>query len=834
MKQLFLLGVAAVFAAFLFAGGLTTQGGGTVHADPFISNFTYKTTWSGLAPNTAPNLDVQVGLDCPLGSGSCPAAGSSTTPFFDIAVTQYTSNVHTCVTGGAEPAPCTGTKAPLLSTVGTTDFQISTNVVAANLPDNVNPATGSPAQCGAPGTTTLVQTFTIYNGNTSGATTSIVSGKDGPDADSLPDTQADAFGVDGSGNLTVGADGVPDGADGTPDYIKLVLDTALPLLVGRGYGVAQIVPQAAQTDVNFLTLNLGAFGAGYAAITTLGDVRPLAVADPGAGQATVTCTPFTSTVHTLGTSLDSFGTSWTANGVTTTHTSHETPTPIRALTGAPGDQIHYAIAESSLEDVDSDGIPSGIDRCPNPDVGLFPVANALTAASGTTDTDGDGMGDSCDPDPATGNNCPGAAFAGKSAACAADALTPPGPTHETGCAYSNNSTTNFTENGDKKNVKVTCTTAWTPDQDIDGDTFANWADNCPTVYNPDQIDQNSDAIGDACQTTVNTAAGPRPPRPLHDHDTFCDNNTQVGTGSLTPSPVCYNNAAQGTPTNGALAAATQGIVYDSNDDGFPDFLVVPGYSFSDKNSDSDWDGCPDYSEVHNAAIPAASGACGNTFGVASVVGSDSQQCGVGAATCLNPKVSNTNGSNADCLAANMVPTAPGDPATTHCTDGGKDDPNGTVDWLDIATDATQQDIPASSNPNGGDADSDGDGCTNRREALPASPISNGGGRNALNKWDFFDVDTINPGSSVPGKNKAIAIADTIAILQYIGTSSVNPNTLNANGKTYAGDDNNDGISNGFIFDRSPNGALTGPPSGAVAIADAISDLNQIGANCSTP
>ena len=71
MKQLLFLGVAAVLAAFLAAGGLTGSSG-TVHADPFNSVFTYKTTWSTLAPASAPNLDVQVGIDCPLGSGACP------------------------------------------------------------------------------------------------------------------------------------------------------------------------------------------------------------------------------------------------------------------------------------------------------------------------------------------------------------------------------------------------------------------------------------------------------------------------------------------------------------------------------------------------------------------------------------------------------------------------------------------------------------------------------------------------------------------------------------------------------------------------------------------
>jgi len=828
MKQLLLLGVAAVLAAFVAAGGLIGGSSGTVHADPFNNVFTYKTVWSTLTANSAPDLDVTVAIDCPLGTGACPA--STNAPFFDIAVTQYTNNIVGCT--GTAVGACPATKIPFDATLGTTDFQLNTNIIAAKLPSNVDSVTGTTAACGGAGTTTLVSTFTIYNSNN--AASALINAKDDAqnvDTDSLPDTQADSYGVTAAGALTNGANGVPDGADGLPDYIKLVLDTALPLLSNRGFGVAQIVPQAAQTDVNFLTLNLGAFGAGYAAITTLGDVRPLTVPDADASQATQTCAPFTSAVHTKGTSLDSFGTSWTANGATVVHNTHETPQAVRTITGTAGDPIHYAIDVSSAEDVDGDGIPLTVDKCANPDVGTF--TPGLTSASGTADIDGDGMGDSCDPDPATSNNCPGVAFTGRSAACAADASAGPYPTDSNGCNYvggAGGSPATYTENGDLKNEHVTCTTPWLPDQDVDGDAYANFFDNCPTTYNPQQIDTNSDGVGDACQVLTNTAAGPRPQRPLHDHDDFCDNATAVG-GSVTPSTTCYASTAHAAGVTTGLL--TGGVAQDSNDDGFADNIQLAGaFNLTDKNSDSDWDGCPDYSEV---AQTAANSACGASKGVASVVGPGTE-CGAGIAICLNPKLANTTGAN-DCVSylpsfAIGGPNSVADAA--HCTDGGKDDPNGIADARDIAADATQQDIPASSNPNGGDADTDLDGCSNRREVLAAAPIANGGGRDPLNKWDFFDVETNNGG--VLSHNKVVNISDTIAILQYIGTSSANPNTPNAapNLKTYGGDDNNDGVSNGLTFDRSPNGSFTGPPSGAVTIADAISNLNQIGANCSTP
>lgn len=84
--------------------------------------------------------------------------------------------------------------------------------------------------------------------------------------------------------------------------------------------------------------------------------------------------------------------------------------------GGGGTPLHYAIMVSGAEDVDNDGVPLTVDTCDNPDVGAFPAGNGLTSASGATDTDGGGLGDSCDPDPGSTDNCPGAAPVVKSAA----------------------------------------------------------------------------------------------------------------------------------------------------------------------------------------------------------------------------------------------------------------------------------------------------------------------------------------------------------------------------------------------------------------------------------
>lgn len=724
MKRLFLMGVAVALAAFVWAGGVSRDTG-TVNADPFPSLIDYNITWGGVAAGTSPNLNVQLNIDCP--GGVCPALSSA--PFFDIAVTQYSANVHSCTTGS--PAPCTG-PIDTNSIVGTSSFSLNTNLTAALLPDNVNPTTGAPATCGGPGTTTLSSAFSILSGANNAADQ--VSGKDGGDADNLPDTQADVRGLTSSS----GPNGAPDGSDALPDYIQLLLTSSLAIVVGRGYGIAQIVPNVAQTDVNFLTLNLTGFGAGYAAVTTLGDVRPANVADPDASQTTETCAPFTSNVNTTGTS---------ANNPNTAAT--EVSRPVRVLTGAVGDPINYAIVLSGAEDVDGDGTPATYDQCP---------ANA--GANG--DADGDGMGDVCDDDPATVNNCPGSAQAYKSAACNADA---------TGAPYNT-------------------AQPWDPDQDVDGDGFANFFDNCPKLSNAQQLDRNSDGLGDACQTSVGTASGPRPERPSHDHDEYCTTTTTTTTGTLTPAETCLIRDT---------VAALQGSPTDSNDDGFPDFLQAAAGQpiLTDKGSDSDWDGCSDHTEAVQAPAAPCSG---------------------------DPRVVNSNGGA--CVA--LIP------GSGACVDGNKDRNGNTVaDWKDIY-DAAGVNNPtfytADSSPLGSSPDSDGDGCTNRRENLAAAAA--GGTRDATNRWDFYDVDV--PPTAAGTRNKVVNISDTLAILPFIGTNASNPNTPNGSGKTYGGDDNQDGFTNGEIYDRSPAGSLTGPPSGAVAIADALSNLPQIGANCSTP
>jgi hypothetical protein len=137
-------------------------------------------------------------------------------------------------------------------------------------------------------------------------------------------------------------------------------------------------------------------------------------------------------------------------------------------------------------------------------------------------------------------------------------------------------------------------------------------------------------------------------------------------------------------------------------------------------------------------------------------------------------------------------------------------------------------------------DSDlGDGCRDGREArtLTYAP-GQGGDRNPLSRWDFYDVPSpAGPATGADGKlilaptaarTGAVTLQDVGVVLAYAGRASNNP--------AYSADNNGDGIADGEQLDRSPSAdALkpwrSGPPSGAISLQDVGVALSQVGHNC---
>lgn len=802
MKRLALFAAMAVAVTLVAAGGLASIGRvsavnqvQTVSYDMGLGCLTAADCPAGglagdpTAAGQHPTQEISLKLDTACLVPGCVTA--STQPFFDIAVALYDAGVT---------FPASGSRPGFGSKIGVNNFQINTNQVGLLGADNVSSVTGAPPACGSPstGTIQITQAFDIINAVVSTGVT--IPGTD-QNANGLPDTQDDVS----------PANGVPDGADKMPDYIKTLLGGSAALMVGRGFGIASIIPNVVQVDVNFLTLDLSvAGGSGYAAVTTLGNTDTSY--DPKASQASLTCTPFISQTKTFGISVSGpAGCQPTCNG----------GTPTRTIIGATGSAIHYSFAISATEDSDNDGVPIGLDRCPT------------NAASGTLDTDGDGLGDACDPFPLSVNNTTGGAS------------NAPYPTKQT--------TSGAGLLGDTVGHAT-----WHPDQDIDGDGVLNASDNCPTVPNRDQKDSDSDGVGNACDQNPGSphAGGPCAPVPTTTAPDAalkaCAGSTRDGwsgggqglpVGTDFPSAGCNpvttcNLPARGTSGGNEASGDTifdDGFVIgqgsegntagggtiggadpnppvnfpynDSNDDGFADFfaggqnvLVAgdPGLAaVNDINSDSDQDGCSDNYE--------AKGFCGG-----------------------NPLNADTNNNG--------------------ILDGAEDfNLNGIADWRDDVAGVGAGAIAhsSSSNPNGGGSpDSDNDGCSNRRESVIGATsiiLNAGGGRDALNPYDFADVPTA-PNSAAGLRDKTVKLGDVLAALQYVGTSSGNVNTPNGNGVTYGGsgatvtipgDSNNDGRSNGAEYDRVA-GAVPGTskaPNGVITLGDVLVILAQVGANC---
>jgi Thrombospondin type 3 repeat len=217
------------------------------------------------------------------------------------------------------------------------------------------------------------------------------------------------------------------------------------------------------------------------------------------------------------------------------------------------DNLVYGVGP--VPDFDGDGVEDATDNCPE-------VANA-----DQTNTDGDGLGDACDPDDDEDfvvdaeDNCPlvsntDQADAGQDGA--GDACDPDhdndGVQNEVdNCPLVANEGQNDT---DTDGIGDPC------DPDDDNDGVSDPADNCPLVVNPTQADADSDGFGDLCDPTPN-------PPPLYNFTGFfqpVDNGSvlnAVKAGSSIPVKFSLGAnlgldilAATNSPTTGTVSCTS--------------------------------------------------------------------------------------------------------------------------------------------------------------------------------------------------------------------------------------------------------------------------------------
>jgi len=730
-------------------------------------------------------------------------AGTPNEPFFDLATTSWDDSLQV------------NNDAAVGAIVGEIDFTLESNA-----PGSIPPG-GAPTACGSTATaiggngstysavrspTTLpdmanpdifdaggsyVQSFDDDDGDL----VEYVLGVDGNDPGStgfafeVAESQEDGVDKNDDGDFTdageIAPNGIIDGAERMPDFLPRLYSAAgiSPLVAagdsGRGYAVADVLAGVSRIDVNFIILDLNTIGVdGYVSITTIGIVDPNNIYNPAvAGVSGLqTCTPFRSATTTFGITRDNPDTGASEGGVL-----------IREITPAAG-SINYAITVSTIEDYDADGVSGGgIDRC------------QTDAAAGLDDGDGDAVSGTCDNNVGSLDNCDGG---GPAAACPrADApVVSEGTASGALCVGSDAALT----------IPATTAYPFNMDQDVDCDGAGNWADNCPTTYNPTQKDQDGDGVGNACDDNLmdvggvpenacsgdSTLAGAFKYNPCwarsqgHDHDGQCNDPVTIGvletssaSGTLLADTPPFGDA---DPCNLSQDSSDDGVLDLNGTAAFPSCTPTCGVGHTDINSDSDFDGCPDADEVD------------------------------GDAEC------NGNPYDADDNDDSII-----DGAENR---GG----SALADWRDSV--ANEPHTASNVFNNNGSPDSDGDGCSNRRESLAVD--ASGGNRDALNPYDFLDVPTpANGPVGADGKitlgagsarNKAVALTDVGVILGYVGRLSGS----GTGAPYYNADANNDGLIDGRQLDRSGGaGNAETAGNGAIALTDVGVALDHVGDSC---
>jgi hypothetical protein len=565
LTTLAIVGLAAVLAVAPWDGGRTA------HADP--SSVEWEVTFDdrsdtsfgnpadgALQAGESPDTITTVSLD------TTPPPPTNE-PFFDLANARFS---------GLTPAY--GAAVADGAWTGTMTFSIESNLVDL-AHSNINSVTGQPFNCVA-SPATLNATFSIFDADLGTGTDADVHGlgaglisEQDLDGDGHRETEEDNFRADGSS----GSNGLADGIDLLPDALANYLIPSLGLgsPIARSFGVADVAPGlSVTTDVNLLLYHLG--GGEYLTLTILGYPgvpRQQPSEDNISSQTVVTCPPFTSTVRLFGVTQDNPDTKTTVEPEVLQRT---------AIAGTHD----YEILMSTGDNYDSDAAAGPYDSCPG-------TASKNTDLSPThADPDQDRWDSACDLRPGSADN---------------DGDGTAGPYVPVAAPFS-------LESGNCNIAAVPAFTGgWECDQDVDGDTFLNSVDNCPTVPDADvdnadrdgnpltgidwQLDSDADGVGDVCDPAPRIKGDgsgyaidahphgfPGEPGGYGDHDRICNDQFTVPGTEGTDDARCVDTV-------------------DSGNDGAPDFLDQNGNTLYDvgepidADSDADGDGYSDACEA---------------------------------------------------------------------------------------------------------------------------------------------------------------------------------------------------------------------------------------------
>ena len=261
--------------------------------------------------------------------------------------------------------------------------------------------------------------------------------------------------------------------------------------------------------------------------------------------------------------------------------SDNCPTVFNPPSGNPPTQDPTACGDD-----DSDGVFNALDNCPS--VANGAAQAAIPGVGDQTDSDGDGLGDACDPD----NDDDGILDDGDSNGTEGDHPCIGGVT--VNCDDNCPTIPNASQaDANSDGIGDACI-------DSDGDGFIDAVDNCPTIANPSQQDNDGDGGGDICD-----------PCPDDPNDDFDGDGICVGSGFSPPMtgdndncPTIPNTSQADVDGDGLGDACDNCPAWANANQALPPWTVPPGDDDCDGWSTSLENIIGTQGDAHCATTPA--------------------------------------------------------------------------------------------------------------------------------------------------------------------------------------------------------------------------------------